>query len=87
MGCGSFGDGGGGSDGPWRLGGACYHSGMPEFPKRIALKKHKCPTCGDELGTPTVDQAAAVIRVVCRKDACGYTVDLGWLGDLNQNQN
>lgn len=60
---------------------------MLAFPKRIALKKHKCPACGDELGLPTVDASAAVIQVVCRKDACGYAVDLGWLGDLGANQN
>jgi hypothetical protein len=60
---------------------------MLEFPKRIALKKHKCPACGDELGLPVVSAAEAVVRVVCRKDACGYAVDLGWLGDLAANAN
>lgn len=60
---------------------------MLAFPKRIALKKHKCPTCGDELGLPVLDQPEATVRVVCAKDACGYAVDLGWLGDLNASQN
>lgn len=60
---------------------------MPEFPRRIALKKHKCPTCGDDLGVPTVFTDDAVVRVVCKKDVCGYSVDLGWLGDLRASQN
>ncbi|TBR22226.1 hypothetical protein EPO15_08480 [bacterium] len=60
---------------------------MPEFPRRIALKKHKCPTCGDDLGEPVVSTVDATIRVVCRKDVCTYTVDLGWLGDLKPSNN
>lgn len=60
---------------------------MPEFPQRIALKKHKCPACGDELGGPTLSQLDLTVRVVCRKDACGYAVDLGWLGDKKPSAN
>lgn len=60
---------------------------MLEFSRRIALKKHKCPTCGDDLGTPVLSPSEAVVRVVCRKDACGWSVDLGWLGDLKAAQN
>ena len=58
---------------------------MPEFPRRIALKLHKCPACGDPLGAPILNEPEAVIRVVCRKDACDYFVDLGWLGDAPPN--
>lgn len=60
---------------------------MPEFPRRIALKKHKCPACGDALGAPTLSQFDATIRVVCGKEVCGYAVDLGWLGDLKPSAN
>jgi hypothetical protein len=60
---------------------------MPEFPRRIALKKHKCPTCGDALGAPVLSEFDATIRVVCRKQDCGYAVDLGWLGDVKPSQN
>ena len=55
---------------------------MAQFPERIYLKTQKCPSCGDALGRPTLDMSAATLRVVCQKAACGYTIDLGWLGDL-----
>ena len=57
------------------------------FPARIELKLHKCPTCGDKLGRPTLDQPEATIRVVCQKAECGYTIDLGWLGDAGASEN
>lgn len=55
---------------------------MAHFPARIELKAHKCPSCGDALGIPTLDESEATLRVVCQKDACGYSIDLCWLGDL-----
>ena len=57
------------------------------FPVRIDLKLHKCPTCGDQLSRPTLDQPEATVRVVCVKAECGYTIDLGWLGDVAASGN
>ena len=28
-----------------------------------------------------------VIRAVCKKEGCGFSVDLFWLGDLEKRQN
>ncbi|MDE2291908.1 MAG: hypothetical protein KGL53_07480 [Elusimicrobia bacterium] len=53
---------------------------MADFPRRVELKRQNCPACGDALSRPVVDASSAVVRVVCRKEGCGYAIDLGWLG-------
>ena len=58
-----------------------YNRGMPLFPTRIELKTYKCPKCGDGLSHPELFETEATLRVVCQKAACGYSIDLGWLGD------
>ncbi|MBI3297755.1 MAG: hypothetical protein HYZ75_06300 [Elusimicrobia bacterium] len=55
---------------------------MADFPRRIHLKTQKCPSCGDTMGAPSLDASAATLRVVCQKKACGYAIDLAWLGEL-----
>ncbi len=60
---------------------------MPHFPERIELKQRKCPSCGDKLGRPALNPHDATVRVLCAKDACGYAIDLGWLGDVMPSVN
>jgi len=59
---------------------------MKEFPKSVPLKVRCCPTCKDALNGPdhTADE---VVRFVCKKDGCGYAVDLFWIGDAESRTN
>jgi len=58
---------------------------MPDFPQRMPLKVHKCPSCKDKLAAAH-DPEQNVIRVLCGKN-CGYSVDLLWLGDAESRKN
>ena len=57
------------------------------FPESVPIKKHKCPDCGDALEWPKFDELAAVVRALCNKPDCGYTLDLCWVGDLQPSAN
>lgn len=57
------------------------------FPESVPLKKHKCPSCKEDLRYPHYSTAESVVQAVCRKTECGYSVDLCWVGDLQSHAN
>ena len=57
------------------------------YPKTFPLKASKCPECKEPLGRTAHDQDDNVVRVVCQKEACGYSLDLLWIGDWGASRN
>ena len=66
------------------------HKGAPaRIPSHLALnaKASKCPDCKEKLAAPALVAEEQVVRAVCAKDGCGYTVDVMWVGSAIRNQN
>lgn len=58
-----------------------------DFPQIVVLKQEKCPSCGDKIRTPHLSHEDGVIRAVCKKAGCGFSVDLFFLGALESRNN
>ena len=54
-----------------------------DYPERIVLKQHKCPSCGQQMGHPDLRASDIAIQAACKKEGCDFKLELFWLGDSN----